>query len=173
MWRQRPIVDCDIRLKFTGNSYYSYLACNTACKQPTYDVSEFNSTIYHANEYCQMKLDFIGTPRWSTGFGNVYGLIEAPPNLNLSGITSIASWFLNDVSMRKGPKTVINSGKLTNMNQTFMYCYSMNELEAQWDTSKVTNFTNTFGYCACLDADLDWLNTSSATITTGMFMNCY
>ena len=60
---------------------------------------------------------------------------------------------------------------VTNMQNTFTDCVSLNQSINHWDVSTITNFQQTFYGCTIFNQPLNSWNVSSATNMLGMFMS--
>ena len=104
------------------------------------------------------------TPSWYTQGGNVQSVVFTPSFADARP-TTCARWFcfmsqLTDISGLE----FLNTSKVTNMEQMFMSCNSLTEIDlSHFDTSNVTNMGGMFYSCSSLTS----LDLSSFTFKEG------
>ena len=93
---------------------------------------------------------------------------------NLSTLTSMDSMFYSGTNVRCILKRfdITDMGNVTNMSNTFTYCYCLRSMPAVMNTSKVTTMYRTWGYCYSLRNMPSVLNTSKVTTMYLTWVDC-
>lgn len=169
-------------------------------EMPQIDTSS-NTNFYRTMGYnCSLKYTrFIGTTNLGTRFDEMFigcYVLEYVPALDtssatltnnmfnsclvlqrltqssfdLSNCTSAAGMFANCNLLKVSP-VLLNSSKLTNINNMFTSCFYLSEI-GYFDTSAVTDFYRLFINCYNLES-IDWaIDCRRATRVQGMFYSC-
>jgi surface protein len=117
----------------------------------------------------------LGPPIVNNGYGDMYLTVSAAQiswlqqfTLRQHALTSLYRLFTYCANLKK--VTLLNTGSVTNTQETFFRCSSLIKVDP-FDTSAVTTMYRMFGYCYALKC-VPLLDTSAVTDFSYMFVDC-